>query len=155
MIALSIENTKNFMSKLLGTEAFDDFLLEEAVIRTYNTFTIDGRVVPEFFDDYEFGYEFSTWKDIRPICFDLIKGKTLPVYCHFVLQLKPEIVEQILRLGSSPTSKDMVKSFNLNIKYNANNEVTVITATSFNTFLLDKTPDALWDRYVEDFISKL
>lgn len=155
MIALNIENTKNFMSKLLGTQAFDDFLLEEATIKTYNTFNIDGRVIPEFYDDYEFGYEFSTWKDIRPICFDLIKGKSLPVYCHFVLQLKPEKVEQILRLGQSPVSKDVVKSFTLNIKYNANNEVTIITATSFNTFIMDKSPDNLWDKYIEDFISSI
>lgn len=154
MKAIEIESTKNFMGKLLGSEVFDDFLLEEATIKTFNTFTIDGRVIPEFYDDFEFGYEFSLWKDIRPVCFDLIKGKQLPVSCHFVLQLKPEKVEQILRLGNSPTSFEMVKSFTLNIKY-IGGAVTLISATSMKTFVMDQTPDRLWDEYVEEFAKRI
>ena len=38
MIALQIKEIKSFMGKLLGTECFDSFLLEEAVITTYNTY---------------------------------------------------------------------------------------------------------------------
>ena len=41
------------MGKLLGTECFDSFLLEEAVITTYNTFRIDGRINREFYSDEE------------------------------------------------------------------------------------------------------
>lgn len=48
MIALQIKEIKSFMGKLLGTECFDSFLLEEAVITTYNTFRIDGRINREF-----------------------------------------------------------------------------------------------------------
>lgn len=46
MIALQIKEIKSFMGKLLGTECFDSFLLEEAVITTYNTFRIDGPHQP-------------------------------------------------------------------------------------------------------------
>ena len=38
-----------FMSRLLGSNAFDVFLLAEASITTYNTFFIDGRMNKEFF----------------------------------------------------------------------------------------------------------
>ena len=152
MKAFTIDNTKVFMTQLLTKDTFDDFLLEEAVIKTYNTFTIDGRIVPEFFDDYEFGYEFSEWKDIKPICFDLIKGKQIPVSFHFVLQLKPEKIEQILRDGDSSFSSDSVKSFTLNIRF-ANNEITAVTATSLKTFIMDKTADEIWDNYMEAFIN--
>ncbi|MCQ2081532.1 MAG: DUF5721 family protein [Lachnospiraceae bacterium] len=151
MKAFSVESTKNFMKELLVGEKFDDFLLEEATIKTYNTFKIDGRILPEFYEDYEFGYEFSLWKNMKGICFDLIKGKQVPVGFHFVLQLAPEKVQQILRLGGSTTPADMVKSFTLNIKYQ-NNEITLVTATAFNTFIMDKTPDALWDNYIEQFL---
>ena len=68
MIALQIKEIKSFMGKLLGTECFDSFLLEEAVITTYNTFRIDGRINREFYSDEEWENkethpdEFSAWK---------------------------------------------------------------------------------------------
>jgi len=154
MKAFTIENTKSFMGKLLGGDSFDAFLLEEATIKTYNTFNIDGRIIPEFYDDYEFGYEFSLWKDIKSVCFDLIKGRQLPVYCHFIMQLKPENVAVLLKRGESQVDPSLVKSFTLNIKYN-NGEITVISATSMTTFIMDKSPDELWDKYVGDFINAL
>lgn len=40
MIALKITNVKKFMGKLLASEAFDSFVIEEASISTYNTFLI-------------------------------------------------------------------------------------------------------------------
>lgn len=153
MKAFTVENTKNFMAALLGSEAFDDFLLEKAQIKTYNTFDIDGRVIPEFYDDYEFGYEFSMWKDMKKICFDLIKGKQLPVSFHFVLQFNPDKIRLLLAEEKCRVEAALVKSLTLNIKY-INNEITVITATSFNTFVPDKSVDILWDEYVQEFIKQ-
>lgn len=49
MIALQIKDVKHFMGRLLGTDLLDSFLLEEAVVSTYNTFTIDGRMNRAFF----------------------------------------------------------------------------------------------------------
>ena len=152
MKAFSVDNTKNFMAHLLARETFDDFLLEEATIKTYNTFSINGRVIPEFYDDYEFSYEFSEWKNLKSICFDLIKGKTTPVAFQFVLQIKPELVEKILKEGGSSVSPSLVKSFTLNIRY-INSEITVITATSLNTFIPDRSADELWDAYIGSFLN--
>lgn len=151
MKAFNIENTKSFMSYLLGSEVFDDFLLEEATIKTFNTFNIDGRIIPEFYDDYEFGYEFSEWKDLRSVCFNLIKGKQLPVFCHFIMQLKPEKIHSLLLENNSTVDSSLVKSFTLNIKY-LNGEISLITATSMTTFIMDKSPDEIWDNYIESFL---
>lgn len=152
MKAFNIQNTKAFMSYLLGSEVFNDFLLEEATIKTFNTFNIDGRIIPEFYDDFEFGYEFSSWKDIKPVCFNLIKGKQLPVFIHFVMQLKPEKIHSLLS-SKSTVDSSLIKSFTLNIKY-LNGEISIITATAATTFILDKTPDEVWDSYVEEFLNK-
>ena len=46
MIALKITHIKQFMNRLLAGEDFDSFLLEEASISTYNTFTIDRAAKP-------------------------------------------------------------------------------------------------------------
>ncbi|MCM1235756.1 MAG: DUF5721 family protein, partial [Ruminococcus flavefaciens] len=75
MIALRIQNVKQFMAKFLTGDDFDAFLLEKAVISTYNTFTIDGRENRDFYTAEEWEdkeirpYEFSPWKKVRPVCF--------------------------------------------------------------------------------------
>ena len=147
------------MSKFLAGEAFDAFLLEEASISTYNTFTIDGRENKSFYtseewDDREIRpYEFTAWKKIRPVCFDLIKGKRTPTSFHFVLHLIPDHTASILQKGDTNITADQVKAFVLNVKYDGTS-LTLITGTAFHTFLMDKTPDALWDHAVKQFLTK-
>ena len=123
MIALKITNVKQFMAKFLGSEDFDSFLLEEASISTYNTFMIDGHQNRDFYSSEEWEdkelrpYEFSTWKKLRPICFDLIKGKHTPTAFRFVLHLIPDHVASILQGGDTAVTAQQVKAFVLNIKY--------------------------------------
>ena len=47
MTAVQITSMKDFMNKLLLSDTFDCFLLEEAVVGTANTFTIDGHINKE------------------------------------------------------------------------------------------------------------
>lgn len=159
MIALKIKNVKQFMGKFLAGEAFDAFLLEEASISTYNTFTIDGRQNRSFYTREEWEdkeirpYEFTAWKKIRPVCFDLIKGKRTPAAFHFVLHLIPDYTASILKQGDTNVTADQIKAFVLNVKYDGTSLV-LITGTAFHTFLMDKTPDALWDHAVRQFLTK-
>lgn len=159
MIALKITNIKQFMGKLLAGEDFDAFLLEEAMISTYNTFTIDGRQNRAFYtaeewDDKEIRpYEFTEWKTIRPVCFDLIKGKRTPTAFQFVLHLMPDHTAAILKTGDTAVTAEQVKAFVLNIKYDGT-ALTLITGCAFHTFLMDRTPDALWDQAVRQFLIK-
>ena len=50
MLALKITDIRDFTNKLFIGEVFDKFCLSEAVITTFNTFTIDGRLQKDFFD---------------------------------------------------------------------------------------------------------
>lgn len=158
MIAFRIKNIKQFMAKLLAGDDFDAFLLEQAILSTYNTFTIDGRENRDFYSSEEWEdatirpYEFSSWKKIRPICFDLIKGKHTPAAFHFVLHLAPDHTAAVLQTGDTTVTADQVKAFVLNIKYDGT-ALTLVTGCAFHTFLMDKTPDALWDRAVRQFLS--
>lgn len=159
MIALKITNIKQFMGKLLGSEDFDAFLLAEASVSTYNTFLIDGHQNKEFYSTEEWEdetirpYDFSMWKAVRPICFDLIKGTHTPTAFRFVLHLIPKYAESILKGGETSVTADQVKAFVLNIKYDGT-DLTIVTGTAFYTFLMDKSPDVLWDRAVKQFLSK-
>lgn len=159
MIALKIKNIKQFMGKLLAGEDFDAFLLEQATISTYNTFTIDGRQNRNFYTSEEWEdkeirpYEFTAWKKIRPVCFDLIKGRRTPTAFQFVLHLIPDYAASLLEKGDTAVTPGQIKAFVLNIKYDGA-ALTLITGTAFHTFLMDKTPDALWDSAVRQFLTK-
>lgn len=159
MKAFRLRDVKKFMGRLLGTDAFDSFLLAEAAITTYNTFVIDGHIVKDFFtgdvndDGILPDYEFSEWKDMRPLCFELIRGKRTPVNFRLVLHLNPKSVRQILQAGQAQVTSDDIRAFVLNIKYD-DGALTCTTATAFYTFLPDKTPDRLWDEYIAGFFTE-
>ncbi len=160
MIALQIKNTKSIMNALLVSEQFDSFQVDEASITTFNTFHIDGHIVKSFFtseeiDNIEQGLpEFSLWKDIRPICFQLIKGKKTPVSFRVILHASPSLVASISSHPDCEISADLIRSLVLNIRYD-NGHVTCITGTSFTTFLMDKTTDAVWDKYIRQLFDRL
>lgn len=160
MIALQITNTKQIMNALLVAENFDSFQMEEVTITTYNTFHMDGHMVKEFFSDEELDAcskpfpAFSSWKDIRPICFQLIKGKRTPVSFRFVLHAAPDIISQIANEEACDVAENLIRSLILNIRYE-NGRVTCITGTSFTTFLMDKSVEQLWDKYVRTLFSQL
>ena len=79
MVALKIEELKDFTRKLFVEEVFDWWMMREAVITTFNMFTIDGRIRKGYFMEQELEEkgigELSPWKLVRPVCFSLIKGK--------------------------------------------------------------------------------
>src|SRR5574344_1330903 len=93
MQALQITSLKPFMNALLAGDLFDIFLLEEALIATAATYTIDGRINKDFYTTEEWNdkqlhpHEFVAWQEMKPICFNLIKGKRTPLQFKFVFQL--------------------------------------------------------------------
>ena len=141
MTAFEIKDVKGFMGKLLASDAFDDFLILEAVITKANTFTIDGRLNEEYLSDLENEGEsptgrLQTWGNVRSFCFELIKGKTLPVYMKVVLQKSGEEADHYL-----------------NIVYDRK-ELRVVTGTSLRTFTLDKSMEREWDKSAEDLLKE-
>lgn len=157
MQALEISSMKNFMSQLLSGDTFDGFLLEEAVIRTANSYTIDGHMNADFFPPEERGaeflpYDFCPWNHIKGLCFDLIKGKYTPLHFKFVLQLKPETMRRLLigdnanRCDGNRDSGDFdqVKAFVLNIRYDGGRAV-LTTSVSYHTFVMSREADLIWD----------
>ncbi len=161
MIAIKIKGQQNFMAKFLATDTFESFLLEEAVIDTYNTFTIDGKVHREFFEDSDgaseteespnTAAEFSPWSRIRSICLDLIKGKRTPLGFKFVLLLGEEGKLSLFKEKEIDISPEQV-SFGIIIKFSAG-EVQITTGISHKTFTMDKSAEKAWDAYIPSFLS--
>ena len=110
MIALKIEDMKQFTARLFMGETFDHFLIREAEIITFNVFTIDGHIRQGYYSEEELEEnqleELSSWKMIRPYCFSLIKGKKLPGSFQIVLQMPPQAVEKFVAARQMPLRAD-------------------------------------------------
>lgn len=157
MIALKIEDMKQFTSSLFVGDLFDRFLVREAVIVTYNTFTIDGKVKQGYYTDQELEEkqieEYSSWAVVKPVCFSLIKGKKLPGSFQIVLQIGPEDVERFMAYCQLPISPEQVKGLYINIRYE-DGKLSCVTGTSLNFFTLDKSLDMEWDEAVKLFFKE-
>lgn len=160
MVALQIQDIKNFMSKLLLSQTFDNFLIVEGSITTYNTFRIEGRVHKDFFTEEELEEkgltqrDFSLWKEVKPFCLELIKGKKTPLGFKFVFQLSRENTLKLLSSsGITSILPENVSGLLLNIRYE-NSSLNVITATNLNLFTLDKSLEYAWDDMVKRFLKQ-
>lgn len=164
MIALRTTAVKDFMSGLLASDVFHPFLLEEAVIKTANTFTIDGRVNRDFYTEspssetdagttepQERLYEFRPWSEMKGLCYNLIKGRRTPLFLQFVLHLMPERAEALLARNGCDAAAAQVKALILTVRFDGSG-VQLITGTSYNTFTLSKEADAVWDRELEKYL---
>lgn len=157
MLALQITSMKNFMNQLLAGDTFDIFLLEEAVISTANTYTIDGHINTEFYSAGEqettyIPYDFQCWSEIKGLCFHLIKGKHTPLYFKFVFHLKPENATALLTKEGSEEDASQLRALILTIKYDGSKAI-LTTGTSYNTFVMSKEADAIWDRAIVKYLS--
>lgn len=160
MIAIQIKSTRQIMNALLTSELFDFFRTESVSLTTFNTFHIDGHIEKSFFTQEETDAlggtlpEFSGWKEIRPVCFSLIKGKKTPVSFRFVLLAPEKLIADIAASPACEVSPNLIRSLVLNVRYE-NGTVTLITGTSFTTFLPDKSVGQLWDNYITHFLSDM
>ena len=150
---------KAFMNHLLVADTFDNFLLAEATISTANTYQIDGHINKEFYTTEELSdaatlpYDFAQWKDMKPLCFNLIKGKHTPLFFKFVLHLKPELVSKLLAAGNCSLPSEQIKALVLTIKYDGTQAV-LTTGSAYQTFLMSKEPDTIWDKALQQFLAR-
>ena len=156
MIALKISNKKEFMARLLTTDLFDAFLVEEATIDTFNTFHIDGRIHKDFYkNDPDYSEDGrlpsnSCWGDIRPICLSLIKGKRTPLGFKFILKSSDSTRKELVEKSEAGIMDDQV-NLGLNIRF-LNDEIIITTGISISIFTLDKSIEKTWDQYVPGFL---
>ncbi len=155
MISLKSEDLKLATSRLFVKDTFDRWLLREAVIVTFNTFTIDGHIRQGYYSDEELEEKqieaLSTWKMIRPFCFELIKGKKLPESFRITLQLPPTGVTGFLARAGLDYDEEQISGLYLNFRYEKET-LHIITGTSVKIFLPDRRLEQEWDEYVRQYL---
>lgn len=156
MIAIQIKDIKNFMNHLLTDTTFDSFLLNHASITSYNNFEIDGRIHPSYYTREEFELleqkEFSSWSKLKPICFQLVKGKHTPSRMAFTFLLSAKQIGLFISQREIDLSPEVVTSMVLNIRFEAG-ILTCTTGISLSVFTMDKTLEHAWDEYVRRFLT--
>lgn len=155
MIALRIEDKKKFTSELFVGEMFDRFFLQEAVVVTFNTFTVDGRIRQGYFTEEELEQgrieEYSLWSAVKPFCYSLIKGKKLPESFRIVFGYPAAAIERFLADKGVPMRADQVRGLYLNVRYE-DGQLKCVTGTAVNYFTMDKSLERAWDAAVQEFI---
>lgn len=155
MIVLHIADVKNFMKKLLISKIFDKFLLNEVTIVTSATYNIEGKINKDFFDnkdelEVEFKDKYVEWGKVKPICFELIKGKVLPLNLKIVMQLSSANTKKFISQSTSMMNSEDITGLFLNITFDRK-DLRCVTGTSLKTFTMDKTVDKEWDLMIEKF----
>ena len=98
-------------------------------------------------------YDYAQWKDIRPVCFDLIKGKRTPTKFTFVLYLKPEALSAMFEKAGISQQDSLVQNLILNIRFEQG-EMSITTGVDYSGFTLDKQAEQLWDSTTRKFLDK-
>lgn len=159
MIALELTDVKDFMNKLLRSEVFDHFHLQEAVISCGATYTINGQITKGFYSEDEItelaldGCRFLPFSMLKPKCFDLIKGKKTPSSLRFVFLLSPKNMEKMLSTVGSTYKLSDVTGMYINVKYQ-NQLLSLTTGIAYNIFSTDKTLENEWDKMVVKFLKQ-
>jgi hypothetical protein len=156
MIALKIMDIKDFTNKLFLGEVFDQFWMTEASITTFGIFSIDGRLQSGFFDTdsrtllEQNGRLYTLWKEVKPYCFSVIRGKRTPLGFKIVFLLSRKKTAAAIAHAGLSISPEEVNGLYLNLQYK-NDVLLCTTGTSLQTFIPGKQIDQLWDGLVEDF----
>ena len=157
MKSLQIMNTKLFMSKLLVSESFDMFLMENAELKVGTDISVDGHVNKEFYgneDESAPSYELIKWGEIRPTIYNLVKGKHTPIAFKFILSTTPDEKNSLLADSGEDNLINVISSFVIRIKF-SNGCVTLTTGTALSGFSMDKSYEKLWDSHIESLLSEI
>lgn len=155
MISLHVVDVKSFMNHLLIQNVFDNFLLSELEITTYNQFKINGKLNTGWYDEVEKealeGRQYSNWSEIKPIAFSLMKGTKVPAMFKIVLILSSANTKKIIEKSLPNFDLSQIGSLFLNIRYE-NGSLHLITGVSMKVFTMDKTVEQEWDSNMKRFL---
>ena len=152
MLSIQIDDLKKMTGLLFSEDAFDKFETYSVLLKTAYTTAIDGTQVPETDSDenaQSTSAEYVLWRDVRPVVYRQLQGKTLPKYFKIVLKTQKNVTEYIRE--KSGFNETGISSFSMNITYQKN-ELSLTTGVSYTGFTLDKSAEAHWDKTVRSFL---
>lgn len=155
MLAWNIADVKEFMSKLLIKDTFDTFYLSELEIVTFYKVHLSGRLNQDWYSGEERealgAREYSWWKEVKPLVFQMVKGSRTPQFMKIVFALDEERTNGLLEELGGRFKRDVVEGLYLNLRYE-NHQLHLTSGTSLRIFTLDKELELQWDGYVKTYL---
>lgn len=158
MLSLTIsdkEDKKNFIHQLLVDEMFDRFLCCKVTLHHNVDYHIDGHYNVDFFDTDEQadkeGQMYASWAELKPVVYQMMKGKKLPLRFQIVLCCSTASIEQMLKNVSFPLSISQIEGLYVNINYK-DESITITTGSAYTSFVLDKSLDFAFEKAVKQLI---
>lgn len=157
MISIQIKDVKNFMSCLLMGSTFDFLYVTEISLTTFNTFTINGHLNQKYYTEDELtelnNTQFSSWKMLKPVCYNLIKGNKTPERFKITFCLGKDDYDKMIKNSGASLTAENITGLYVHFTYE-NGVLSGITATSLSIFTMDKTLDKYWDETIKNFLVK-
>jgi len=149
-----ITDVKNFMNKMLLSEKFDNFLLEEGDLHGSMRIHFDGHLENGYFSSEELEERMSQgdcvhYGEIRHIILEAIKGKNTPDFFRFVYKADNELVKIIAEDSGTPASN--ISGLFMNVTFRGGS-LNVVDGTAMKVFSLDKSVDKSWDKCIQKFL---
>ena len=131
MIALSIDDVKGFMVKLLKEEIFDSFDLHSIIINSFARFEIYPSAEAE---------SHLTWANLRVRVLDIIKG-----------EIKPKSIKIVFGRSADVLGFESGSTYFTNIHFE-DGKINITTGISKKSFSLEKTDEKKWDSLTMKFL---
>lgn len=141
---IDTKEVKEFMGCLLKGNGFDELEVFSLDVSTIANISIDGVINREFLEEETDRY-YCTWAELKPVVYNIIKGKKAPVRMKIVMSAPRQLCQQL---------HSNCKTAFLNIIYE-NDIVTFTTGSSQINFSLDKAHEIAWNTYIEQFFKNL
>lgn len=157
MLALKVNEVKNFMKLLFQSEVFDAMLVREVQVQTAVGIKINGHRNAGFYSSDELEElqekEYVTWAELKAIVFQAIRGNKTPQQLNVEFLLSKTTQEKLLTETGAKIRPEEIAGTFLNMKF-ANGELTAMTGVAFETFVLDKSYEHAADDYMKAFLKK-
>ena len=154
MFSMEITDIRGFMNHLLSKDTFDHFLAVEASIQMAVTYRIDGSWNKDFFDSEDVPSSvYAPWETIRPVMYQLVKGRRLPSSMKIVLTLPQSSLDHLFGRPGEGDYRDEISGVHLNILYSPK-RLKVTSGIAGHSFLMDRRPEQVADEALRGFLKK-
>ena len=98
------------------------------------------------------GSEYLPFSYLRPVFFELIRGRHTPLYLKFVFLLSPSNAKKTILSSDTGFVPDDISGIFLNLTFR-DGQMVLTTGVSYRTFTTDHSFDIAWDTLAARFLT--